>query len=102
VSPSRVESREHPQLIASRTQGKNQTATDTLLSPTRTFYCNVVQMPKGDCYCCTPVTRVPISDLMLSQKLLLEADPEQFFKIANRKAHLIIDVPAALTVDSQW
>jgi hypothetical protein len=58
---------------------------------------NVVQMPKGDCYCCTPVTRVPISDLMLSQKLLLEADPEQFFKIANCKPHLIVDVPAAST-----
>ena len=54
---------------------------------------NVVHTPTGDCYCCSPEARVPLSDLMLSQKLLLETDPEQFFRVANCKPKLVIDVP---------
>jgi hypothetical protein len=58
--------------------------------PRRAF--NVVHTPSGDCYCCTPEQRVPVSDLMLSQKLLLETDPEQFFSVANRKPNFVIDL----------
>jgi hypothetical protein len=63
--------------------------------PRPTF--NVVQLSTGDCYCCAPEARLPLSDLMLSQKLLLEVDPEQFFGVANRKPNLIADVLAAST-----
>ena len=31
--------------------------------------------------------QVPLSDLMLAQKLLLENDPEKFFSVANRNTH---------------
>jgi hypothetical protein len=49
--------------------------------PRRTL--NVLNLDSGECYCCITATDVPLSDLMLAQKLLLEHDPEQFFAIAN-------------------
>ena len=44
---------------------------------------NVLEMVTGDCYCAVTATGVPIADLMLAQKLLLETDPDQFFRVAN-------------------
>ncbi len=46
---------------------------------------NVIHMETGDSYCALPRAEVPLSDLMLSQKLLLENDPGQFFSVANRR-----------------
>ena len=48
---------------------------------------NVLELRTGDCYCCIPDVQVPLSDLMLAQKLLLENDPEKFFAVANRNTH---------------
>ena len=45
---------------------------------------NVVQVGSGDIYCCVSESPVPLADLMLAQKLMLELDPERFFSIANR------------------
>ena len=53
-----------------------------------TFF-NVLDAETGNCYCAGPRTEVPLSDLMLAQKLLLENDPEAFFSVANRRAELI-------------
>lgn len=50
---------------------------------------NVLHAETGACYCATPRTEVPLSDLMLAQKLLLENDPEVFFAVANRRAELM-------------
>jgi hypothetical protein len=50
--------------------------------PRATF--NVVQVTTGECYCGVCPTPIPIPDLMLAQKLLLELAPERFFAIANR------------------
>lgn len=47
---------------------------------------NVVQLASGDAYCCICETPVPLPDLMLAQKLMLELEPECFFSIANRIA----------------
>jgi hypothetical protein len=47
---------------------------------------NVVQLGSGDAYCCICETPVPLPDLMLAQKLMLELAPEGFFSIANRIA----------------
>ena len=47
---------------------------------------NVVQLGSGDAYCCICETPVPLPDLMLAQKLMLEFEPECFFSIANRIA----------------
>jgi hypothetical protein len=49
--------------------------------PRRTL--NVLNLDSGECYCCITASEVPLSDLMLAQKLLLEHDPEQFFAVAN-------------------
>jgi len=49
--------------------------------PRRTL--NVLDLETGECYCCVTATDVPLFDLMLTQKLLLEHDPEQFFAAAN-------------------
>ena len=49
---------------------------------------NVLHVATGDCYCAVPTVDVPLSDLMLSQKLLLENDPERFFQVANRRREL--------------
>ena len=40
--------------------------------------------PDSTTYCTRAEPPVPIYDLMLAQKILLEADPSQFFKVANR------------------
>ena len=56
-----------------------------------TFF-NVLHMETGHCYCAVPSTEVPLSDLMLTQKLLLENDPKSFFAVANRRAELIPDL----------
>jgi len=47
---------------------------------------NVVQVRSGDAYCCICEAPVPLPDLMLAQKLMLELEPECFFSIANRIA----------------
>jgi len=46
---------------------------------------NVVSMESGLAYCAAPDTLVPIPDLMLAQKLLLENDPDRFFRVANQR-----------------
>ena len=51
-------------------------------------YFNVLHMETGHCYCAVPRTEVPLSDLMLTQKLLLENDPEAFFAVANCRPEL--------------
>jgi hypothetical protein len=50
---------------------------------------NVLHAETGACYCAAPRAEVPLSDLMLAQKLLLENSPEVFFAVANRRAELI-------------
>lgn len=49
--------------------------------PRSTF--NVIHLQSGNLYCCTTEAFVPLSDLMLTQKLLLENDPDRFFAAAN-------------------
>jgi hypothetical protein len=46
-------------------------------------YFNVVELRTGLLYCCVTGVAVPMADLMLAQKLLLECDPELFFATAN-------------------
>ncbi|MEO8165584.1 MAG: hypothetical protein ABI619_09325 [Betaproteobacteria bacterium] len=46
---------------------------------------NVLSMETGLAYCATPSTPVPLSDLMLAQKLWLENDPGRFFQVANQR-----------------
>lgn len=48
---------------------------------------NVVSEESGLAYCAVPDIAVPIPDLMLSQKLLLENDPVRFFRVANHRRH---------------
>lgn len=50
------------------------------------FVFNVVDLCSGDRYCCMPEVDIPLADLMLAQKLLLESDPETFFAVANRNS----------------
>lgn len=40
--------------------------------------------PNATTYCARTEPPVPIYDLMLVQKILLEADPDRFFRVANR------------------
>ena len=54
--------------------------------PRSTF--NVLSLDTGAAYCCNIEAFVPISDLMLAQKLLLENDPEHFFSVANRRSEV--------------
>lgn len=49
--------------------------------PRSTF--NVIHLQTGNLYCCTTEAFVPLSDLMLTQKLLLENEPDRFFAAAN-------------------
>src|SRR5215475_10978930 len=51
---------------------------------------NVVEPVTGDCYCGLPEGRLPVYDLMLSQKLLLENDPQRFFAVANRHPSFVL------------
>ncbi len=60
--------------------------------PMRNAFCilprhvfNVLDLWTGDHYCCTAGAILPLSDVMLTQKLLLENDPQQFFSVANRR-----------------
>jgi hypothetical protein len=62
-----------------------------VILPSRFF--NVLHVATGDCYCAVPRGDVPLPDLMLSQKLVLENDPERFFRVANRRHELTV-VPA--------
>ena len=55
--------------------------------PRRTL--NVLDLDNGECYCCITAVEVPLWDLMLAQKLLLENDPEQFFAVANRPSEFL-------------
>lgn len=54
--------------------------------PRSTF--NVLSLETGAAYCCNIEAFVPISDLMLAQKLLLENDADHFFAVANRRAEV--------------
>ncbi len=51
---------------------------------------NVLEVRSGDRYCCVSAADVPLWDLMLAQKLMLENDPSHFFSVANRKPDLVI------------
>jgi len=51
---------------------------------------NVVDPATGDCYCGVPEGRLPVYDLMLAQKLLLENDPQHFFCVANRHPSFVL------------
>jgi hypothetical protein len=44
---------------------------------------NVVNMGTGTAYCAGPEITVPLADMMLAQKLMLEHEPERFFRVAN-------------------
>jgi hypothetical protein len=48
----------------------------------RPFF-NVMELRTGALYCCVIEGKVPLADLMLAQKLLLERDPDLFFSTAN-------------------
>lgn len=54
--------------------------------PRTTF--NVVDTRTGICYCAGPEGVVPLSDLMLAQKLVLEHDPAHFFAVARSRSEL--------------
>ncbi|HVY06506.1 MAG TPA: hypothetical protein VHB46_11070 [Burkholderiales bacterium] len=54
-----------------------------LILPRSVF--NVVELESGASYCAGPLTPLPIPDLMLLQKLMLENEPEKFFQVANRR-----------------
>jgi hypothetical protein len=51
--------------------------------PSKMF--NVLHIDTGDCYCAILEGDMPLFDLMLAQKLILENDPTRFFGIANRR-----------------
>ncbi len=46
---------------------------------------NVISLDTGICYCAMPEAVVPIADMMLAQKLLLESEPARFFAVANQR-----------------
>lgn len=52
--------------------------------PRTTF--NVVDTQTGICYCAGPEGVVPLSDMMLAQKLVLEHDPARFFGVARSRS----------------
>lgn len=45
---------------------------------------NVTHVESGETFCVVAQEKVPVYDQMLTQKLLLEQEPERFFKTANR------------------
>lgn len=45
---------------------------------------NVAHVESGETFCVVSREKVPVYDQMLTQKLLLEQEPERFFKTANR------------------
>jgi hypothetical protein len=46
---------------------------------------NVLSLETGIAYCVSTMMPLPVPDLMLAHKLLLEQDPERFFATANRR-----------------
>jgi hypothetical protein len=52
-----------------------------LILPSTLF--NVLHVATGRSYCAVPRGEAPLADLMLAQKLLLEHDPDQFFRVAD-------------------
>jgi hypothetical protein len=50
---------------------------------------NVLHAETGQCYCCVTEADVPVSDLMLAQKLVLENDPDSFFAVANSPSEFL-------------
>ncbi len=57
-----------------------------VILPRPTF--NVMDLHTGAQYCCVTETAVPLFDLMLVQKLLLEHEPDRFFAAANCRAEV--------------
>lgn len=60
-------------------------------------YFNVLHIETGQCYCAVPRVAVPLSDLMLIQKLVLEHDAEAFFRVANCRCEIVparVDEPS--------
>jgi hypothetical protein len=55
--------------------------------PSRVF--NVLHSATGHSYCGATQTEIPLSDLMLAQKLLLENNPDIFFAVANHRLELV-------------
>jgi len=77
LSPAQREEFDRRNCITVTVPGRGRFA----ILPRRTL--NVLNLDSGECYCCVTANEVPLSDLMLAQKLLLEQDPEQFFAVAN-------------------
>ena len=77
LSPAQREEFERRNCLTVTVPGRGRFA----ILPRRTL--NVLNLDSGECYCCITASEVPLSDLMLAQKLLLEHDPEQFFAVAN-------------------
>jgi hypothetical protein len=46
---------------------------------------NVLSLETGVAYCVSTMMPLPVPDLMLAHKLLLENDPDRFFCTANRR-----------------
>lgn len=46
---------------------------------------NVMDTKTGICFCAGPEAPVPLADCMLAQKLVLENDPERFFRVARHR-----------------
>lgn len=47
---------------------------------------NIYAVPLGERYCLESVDlRLPLGDVLLAQKLMLEADEEMFLRLANRR-----------------
>ena len=46
---------------------------------------NVISLQSGITYCAAPDIQVPIADLMLAQKLILENEPAKIFSVANQR-----------------
>jgi hypothetical protein len=77
LSPAQREEFERRNCVTVTVPGRGRFA----ILPRRTL--NVLNLDSGECYCCVTAAEVPLSDLMLAQKLLLEQDPDQFFAVAN-------------------
>jgi hypothetical protein len=45
---------------------------------------NVMDLKTGVYYCAGPERPMPLADWLLAQKLVLENDPERFFRVAHR------------------
>jgi hypothetical protein len=54
---------------------------------------NVEHVESGETFCVVAQEKVPVYDQMLTQKLLLEQEPERFFKTANRSRGRFIMYP---------